>query len=207
MVTAFRQRLEQEKGRLAQVRQDKAQIESSLCLLRAEKLQIEQGQIIIQTVAQTTQEQLSWYINDLVSSAIEAVFPDDNYSFFLEFVQRRGRTEADLFLADARGNRIKPSDGMAGGLINVVAFALRVALWSLTKSSRPVLVLDEPVHFLHSRDAHAKVAELLKTISERLGLQIIMVTGEDKSEEIIEGADSVLKIQKIRGESRVTISR
>lgn len=203
MVASLRQRLEQEKGRLSQVQKDKSQTIDNLDRLFVGKIRIEQSQIIIQNVAQQTQESLSWYINDMVTAAIEAVFPEDGFQFFLEFVQRRGRTEADLFLADSKGNRIKPSDAEGGGLVNVVAFALRVALWSLTKASRAVLILDEPFHFLHSRDAHAKVAELLSTISERLGLQIIMVTGEDESAEIIEGADKVIRIKKVRGVSTI----
>ena len=207
MLLMLRSRLEQEKGRLGQVRQDRAQAEASLEILGEERLQIEQATLIIQHVAQATQEQLQYFISDMVSAAIEAIFPDDDYQFFLEFVQRRGRTEADLFLADAKGNRIKPSDAEGGGLVNVVALALRAALWSLTKSSRPVLILDEPVHFLHSRDAHAKVAELLKTLSERLGLQIIMVTGEDESEEIIEGADRVFRVAMRKGISIVNKTR
>jgi DNA repair exonuclease SbcCD ATPase subunit len=203
LVASLRQRLEQEKGRLSQVQKDKSQTIDNLDRLFVGKIRIEQSQIIIQNVAQQTQESLSWYINDMVTAAIEAVFPEDGFQFFLEFVQRRGRTEADLFLADSKGNRIKPSDAEGGGLVNVVAFALRVALWSLTKASRAVLILDEPFHFLHSRDAHAKVAELLSTISERLGLQIIMVTGEDESAEIIEGADKVIRIKKVRGVSTI----
>ena len=203
MVARLRQRLEQEKGRLGQVRADLSQSTTRLTSIRALGLIIEQAQVIIQTVGLGTQNQLQYCISNLVSSCIESIFPDDDYKFFLEFVQRRGRTEADLFLADSKGNRIKPSDAEGGGLINVVAFALRVALWSLIKSSRPVLILDEPFSFLHSRDAHAKVAELLKTISERLGLQIIMVTGEDESEEIIEGADKIFKIKKIKGVSTI----
>ncbi len=205
MLLNLRNRLEQEKGKLQQVLIDKAQTLSNLNNLKFTQLHIEKAQLIIQEVASITQSQLQYYISDMVTSCIEAIFPDDNYSFFLEFIQRRGKTEADLFLADAKGNRIKPSDAEGGGLVNVVAFAMRIALWSLTKSSRPVFVLDEPFHFLHSREAHARVAELLKTISERLGLQIIMVTGEDESEEIIEGANRIIKIQKIKGESRETI--
>lgn len=183
-------------------------MDKSLALTKIDSLKllqenIEQAQLIIQAVAKETQEQLSWYINDMVTAAIEAVFPTDNYQFYLEFVQRRGRTEADLFLANKEGNRVKPSDAEGGGLINVVAFALRVALWSLTKATRPVLLLDEPFHFLHSRDAHEKVAELLRTISEKLGIQIIMITGEDESEEIIAGADKVFRVTKTRDVSVV----
>ena len=203
MIQPLRQRLEQEKGKIAQVHSDKVEATNHLSNLNTLKLIIEQAQIIFQTVAKATQSELSWYINDMVTAAIEAVFPEDRFQFYLEFVQRRGRTEADLFLADAKGNRIKPSDADGGGLVNVVAFALRVALWSLTKSSRATFICDEPFVFLHSREAHTKVAELLKTISEKLQLQIIMVTGEDESQEIIEGADKVIRVKKTKGVSTI----
>jgi len=37
---------------------------------------------------------------------------------------------------------------------------------------------------------------MLRTITERLNLQIIMVTGEDESEEIIGAADKVFRLVK-----------
>jgi DNA repair exonuclease SbcCD ATPase subunit len=203
MIQSLRHRLEQEKGRLTQVLADKDQAQNRLDTLAQDRLRIEQGILILQTVAEAVQGRLSYFINDNVTAAIEAVFPDDDWAFLLEFVQRRGSTEADLWLVDPKGNRIRPKDAEGGGLVNVVAFALRVALWSLSKSSRPVFLLDEPFHFLHGRGDHARVAELLRTISEGLGLQIIMVTGEDESEEIVAGADKVFEVRKIKGVSQV----
>ena len=204
MIQSLRQHLEQEKGKLQQIQADIGQVQSTVVILQAHALDIEQAALIHRTVAQRTQERLSWYIDDLVTAAIEAVFPDDPPQFKLEFVQRRGRTETDLWLADYQGNKIKPSDDDGGGLINVVAFALRIALWSLTRTTRPVIILDEPFVFLHSRDAHARVAEMLRVISSPNesnpnGLQIIMVTGEDESEEIIGAADKIFNVIKKRG--------
>ena len=192
----LRQRLENEKGKLQQVQADIAQTQTMLTDLQTQALDIERAALIHRTVAQQTQERLSWYIDDLVTAAIEAVFPDDPPRFKLEFVQRRSRTEADLWLTDSSGNKIKPSDDDGGGLVNIVAFALRIALWSLTRATRPVIILDEPFVFLHNRDAHARIAEMLRTITERLNLQIIMVTGEDESEEIIGAADKVFRLVK-----------
>ncbi len=203
MIQGLRQRLEQERGRLNQVRTDIAAAQARLDDLQKLRTRIEQVLIIFQTVAQQTQDQLSWHINDMVTAAIESIFPDDDWQFYLEFVQRRGTTEADLFLGDVHGNRIKPRDAEGGGLVNVVAFALRVALWSLSRTSRPVLILDEPFSFLHSRDAHGRVAELLKAISEKLSLQIIMITGEDESEEMIAQADKIIRVIKKTGISTI----
>jgi hypothetical protein len=201
MILPLRQRLEQEKGKLQQVRADIAQTRTTFTTLQVQAIDIEQAALIHRTVAQETQQKLSWYIDDMVTFAIEAIFPDDPAQFKLEFVQRRGKTEADLWLADSKENKIKPQDDDGGGIVNVVAFALRPALWSLTKTTRPVFILDEPVHYLHSRDAQARFADLLYELSQPRpawphGLQFIIITGEDESEEIIGAADKVFRIIK-----------
>lgn len=194
-VSQLRTRLEQEKGALKTVRGSITQADVELTRLKTMGQDIDEATAILQKVAQDTQNQLSWYVTDMASAAIEAVFPENrDYRLFLEFVQRRGRTEADIFLADSQGNRIRPADAEGGGFIDVVAFVLRPTLWSLDRSTRPVLICDEPFRHLHSREYHSRVAELLRTLSDRLGLQIIMVTGEDESTEIIEGADRVFRI-------------
>jgi DNA repair ATPase RecN len=195
----LRVRLEREKGRFAQVEEDISQSQDLLSDLRIRGIDIEQSAIILQMAAQQTQSQLSFYISDMVTAAIEAVFLDDNFQFHLEFVQRRGKTEADLFLGDSKGNRIKPADAEGGGLIDIISFALRICLWSLTKSSRVVMVLDEPLKFL-SRDLLPKAGELVKSLSERLNLQIIMVSHLD---ELINEADNVIRIKKTKGISAI----
>lgn len=203
MLTQLRNRLENEKGRLRQVKDDKNAAIFSLVDLTSLKLTIEIAQISIQEVAQKTQAELQFFISDMVDAAISAVFPENSYNFKCEFVQRRGKTEADLFLADAKGNRIKPSDAEGGGLVDIVSFALRICLWSLTKSSRATFFLDEGLKFL-SRDLLPKAGELVKELSTRLGLQIIMVSHLD---ELIDMADRVIEVKKVKGVSNVRIVR
>jgi ABC-type thiamine transport system ATPase subunit len=130
-----------------------------------------------------------------VSAGIEGIFPDDDYKFDIGFVQRRGATEADIVLVDGQGNAIRPRDAEGGGLIQVASFLLRIACWSLTKATRPTFLLDEPFSFLHSREAHARIANLVKGVAET-GIQIVMVTGEDESEEIVAGADRVFRVDR-----------
>jgi len=203
MLKQLRNRLENERGKYQQVVNDRIITEGKLDILNRQKLQIEQSAIIIQTVAQKTQAELQFFISDMVDAAISAVFPENSYNFQCEFVQRRGKTEADLFLADSKGNRIKPADAEGGGLVDIVSFALRVCLWSLTKSSRAVFFVDEGLKFL-SRDLLPKAGELIKELSTRLGLQIIMVSHLD---ELIDMANRVIEVKKIKGISHVRIIR
>jgi hypothetical protein len=190
----LRVRLEREKGRFDQVEKDISLSQSLLSNLQIRSGDIERSSVILQIVAQQTQSQLSFYISDMVTTAITTVFPDDNFQFFLEFVQRRGKTEADMFLADVKGNRIKLSDAEGGGLIDIVSFSLRICLWSLTKSSRAVIICDESMKFL-SRNLLPKAGELIKELSSQLKLQIIMVSHLD---ELIDMADQVIEVKKIK---------
>ena len=62
----------------------------------------------------------------------------------------------------------------------------------LEKGTDNVIVLDEPFRFL-SRDLQERAGEILKTLSERMQLQIIMVSHIG---EIIDVADKVFEVKK-----------
>jgi DNA repair exonuclease SbcCD ATPase subunit len=189
----LRAKLEQERGKLYQLQSDRDTTESKLNSNLELRIDIEEAQIIIQTVSQGTQNQITEYISDLVSSALEAVF-DNPYRLSLEFVQKRGKTEAVLkFLRD--GCEIDPIDASGGGVINIAALSLRIGLWSLLKETRNVILCDEPAHFLHDSEAQGRFAELLSSLSKELNLQIIMVTGEKESAEILSRADRIFHLE------------
>ena len=200
----LRQRLEQDRGRLQAIVESMALTQSELVKLKLEALDIEESGLILQHVAQQTQSQLGIYLDDMVTAGCEAVFPHDtDYRFKADFVQRRGQTEVDLMLCDSEGHRIRPSDQDGGGLVDVVAFLLRVALWTLGRDTRPVIILDEPFRNLHGREDQRRASELIGTLSGRLGLQFIIITGEDEGPELLVGADRVIRIVKRNGVSYI----
>jgi len=151
----------------------------------------------IQIVAETTQKQIEFHISNLVTMALAAVFPDP-YEFILQFTQRRNKTEADLIFRKD-GNDGGPVSIAGGGALDVASFALRSATWAL-KPSRKSLLLDEPFKFL-SRDLQEKGSEMLKMISDKLGIQLIIVS---HIPEIISNSDKVFNIENNKGE--VTIN-
>lgn len=157
---------------------------------------IKEAQQILQKAAAETQQMLEYHISNVCSLALAAVFPDP-YEFRAKFVVRRNSTECDLLLVKD-GNEISPMDAVGGGVIDIVSFGLRVAYWSI-KPNRPVFVLDEPFRFL-SVDLQERASEMLKTISEELGIQIIMVSHLPN---IIGSADKVFKVKKVKGKSIV----
>lgn len=143
---------------------------------------------IFQELAKKTQQQLEFQISSIVSRAMHAIPFRDNYDFLVEFQTRRGKTECDLWFV-RNGEKIKPVEDSGGGANDIAALALRLAFWSL-KPTRPILILDEPLKFL-SPGLHESASEMLKSFSDELGIQIIMVS---HSETINNYADNVIKL-------------
>lgn len=175
MTTKYRQHLERLKGR-------KEEIESTLQKHTKELKQVNQqiadtqeAQVVLQNVAQLTQNELKYHISELVTLALSSVF-DDPYEFVVDFVQRRNQTECDL-LFKCNGELIDPLTASGGGAVEVASFALRLSLWTLLNDrTRPIFLLDEPLKWLQGKDYPEKGMKMIKDISERLGVQIIMVT-------------------------------
>jgi DNA repair exonuclease SbcCD ATPase subunit len=130
--------------------------------------------------------------------AMASVFPDP-YEFRVRFIQRRNRTECDLFFVKNE-EECDPLTAAGGGAVDVAGFALRVAVWSL-KKTRNVFILDEPFRFL-SVNLQAKCSAMMKEISDKLKVQVILVSHLPN---IIESADKVFKIENVKGESKVSI--
>jgi len=152
----------------------------------------EQAREIIREVGLKTQQQLQYHISDITSLALEAVFKNP-YQLIVEFVERRNKIECDLYF-ERDENKINPLLAAGGGAVDIASFALRVACWSMRKPrSRNILILDEPFRYL-SANLLPRAGEMLKQISEKLNLQIIMVS---HAEELIENADKIFQV-KIR---------
>jgi DNA repair exonuclease SbcCD ATPase subunit len=146
-----------------------------------------------------TQQSLQVSISDITSLALEAVFPDP-YSLEVSFVQRRNKTECDLyFMRD--GNKVDPLTASGVGAVDVAAFALRIASWSMsTPHSRNVIILDEPFRFL-SENYQEQAGNMLKEISQKLGIQMIIVTHNPVLAEV---ADKTFNVSIKKGVSKVT---
>jgi len=194
----LRNALEQMKGKRDQIQHG---IDNAEQFIREKKKDLrrhEQAREIIREVGLKTQQQLQFHISDITSLALEAVF-DNPYKLITEFIQRRNKTECDLYF-ERDGNRIDPLSASGGGTVDVASFALRVASWSMQRPrSRNVLILDEPFRYLSS-DLLPKASEMLNQISKKLKLQIIMVT---HAEELIENADRVFEVKIKKGKSLI----
>lgn len=85
------------------------------------------------------------------------------------------------------------ADSLAGGVVDVLSFALRTAVLMLHRPRlRPVLIADEPFKHVSAENLPA-VASMLATLAERTGIQFIIISHE---EEIAEEADRVFDVTR-----------
>lgn len=135
----------------------------------------EEAQRIVQAVSQEVQRQAHKQIASVVSRCLEAVFGDEAYQFEIRFEQKRGKTEAHLLFI-RNGLEVDPVDAAGGGVVDIAAFALRLACLVLTRPQRRgLLVLDEAFRFV-SREYIPAVGQILMTLAKEMKVQIIMVT-------------------------------
>lgn len=174
----------------------KTDLENQVNSLKERSVYLDEVLVYVQECAKKTQQQIEFYISDIVSDCIKSTF-DKNYTFKITFETRRNKTEAVLSLINENGVELNPEDACGGGMIDIISFALRVAVWSITKpKTRSTLILDEPFKNL-SREYKSKASILIKEVSSKLGIQIIMVSHE---EELIDSADTVFRVS-LQGDS------
>lgn len=115
-------------------------------------------------------------IEAVANEALQVVY-DENLKLECDFGIKRDRSAVTLRyvkqIGDGQSVKRDPN-GSGCGVSDVVAFALRLVLIKAT-GSEAVLIADEPFKWL-GRDQIPKAAALLKYLSHKLGIQIIVTS-------------------------------
>lgn len=172
----LRNKLEQQKGQKQQIETSISTLKQTLTEIQRNLNRHEQAREIVRSVGLATQKSLQYHISDITSLALEAVFPDP-YELKVEFVERRNKTECDLKFVRS-DMEIDPLTASGVGAVDVAAFALRIASWSMARPrTRNVIILDEPFRFL-SENYQEQASTMLKELSTKLGIQFLVITHE-----------------------------
>jgi len=148
---------------------------------------------IVQMVSKEVQVTITRSVETIVDAALADIM-DGKYRFRFEFVQRRNKTEVDMWLIDSAGNKTNPMEDNGGGVRLMLAFALRVACWRLrAKASDSVFLLDEPMTWVDKTRLSA-FGKFIKELSEKLLVQFIIITHEPSLKEI---ADNVIDLDEM----------
>lgn len=201
--------LQKLKGKREKVTEELEQAKRDSRIYRRELRTAEKAQLLVQLVAQQTQDQLRYQLTELPRLALQSVF-DDAYDFDVTFEIKRGKVEVEFWFV-RHGVRINPKKNSGQGAVDIAGMALRPALWSLrVPRNRPTIWLDEPFKHLKGADANRRALAMLKEIckprAERNwpGLQIVMIADERASrEDIAEVADKLFEFRMKGRETKI----
>ena len=177
-----------------------AKLEQQIESATARTADLESARDVCNAVLLLTQTKVKGLVEDVVTLALSTVFGDD-YGFELEYQLKRGQSEAVPWILKG-GERYSPREEVGGGVLDITSLAMRLALWSLTTPRpAPLFVLDEPAGNL-SRDLGEAFGRMLKEVSDKLGIQILIVT---HNSDIIGLADKAYEVrQDDKGISRIS---
>ena len=204
-IREFRKKVENLKGRRDRVKSDLDAAREETECLEVEIKGTEEAQRIILYVARLTQRQLEYRVSAPVSAALAGVF-DDPYEFKLRFEVRRGQTEADLIFCRGESEYKDLSFSGGGGEVDVAAWGLQIAGWSMGRS-RPFLLADEPLRFLKSKNKvlERRGALMISELSHKLGLQVLMIShipeqyeGSNRIFHVSIGKDGVSRVEVLK---------
>lgn len=194
----LRSKLDQQKGQRSHLQSQLKETKARNCKMEKELKTFEQALYIVKEVGLQTQSQLQFHISNIGTMALDSIFPEP-YALKAEFVERREKTECDLYF-EREGCILDPLAASGGGAVDVAAFALRVTSWAMERPrSRNTLMLDEPFRYLS--DCYLPEAgEMVKQLSKELGIQIILIT---HSEALIDSADTIFNVSIKNGVSQI----
>ena len=133
---------------------------------------------VLTEVSKATQKQFKEQIESLVTMAIESVFTDRDFGFMLKFEQKANKIVCEPLITE-HGEEFTPKDELGGGMVDIISFALRIVLWTMeSPQRRNLLIFDEPFKF--TGELSKLAGQMMKELSHRLEIQMIMIT-HDKS--------------------------
>jgi len=157
---------------------------------------------VISEVSKLTQQKFKEKVESLVTMAITSIFERD-FVFQLCLEYKRGKLECRPIIIEGGKYEREITEDMGGGMLPIIAVALRVALWSLEKPrSRNVIILDEPIKGSLGNDDLERTMQMFHKLSHGIkgGLQIIIVTHIKKLANL---ADKAFMVTYEKGKSIV----
>lgn len=193
-IIKYKEIIQKNKGKLESLNDRKNVINTNLDNLSIRQKSIEKAQTFIQIVARSTQEQLRYHLTDVVNLCIATCFQDT--IFDIDFNVKNNRTVAELNYKQ-NGYKVDPMEASGGGLVDLTAFALRISLWNIGRTDN-VIIFDEPLKWLQPKELQLEAFKVMKMLSEKMGIQFILVANSVGSENILEIADKVFEVKQVK---------
>lgn len=156
--------------------------------------------LFLQTLSDTTRQKVLDRISSIVSDALQQI-KDPNLEFKMNLTTERNQMDLKFVVVDKKTKHEYDILNSCGGSIaDIVSFPLKFSLlmkWEPSLSR--IMILDESFKFVSVADQEP-LGEFVQQVSEKLGLQVILVT---HSPTLSEKAHRIFQVTKKGAESVV----
>ena len=177
--------------------------QKSLSKLQKNNKTAEESKEVINKIILATRNEAIEFIENIVNCALFDVFQNPDLKIKLQLNTEGAKTSISTFIEE-KGELYDIESGRGGGLRDLVSTAILICCRSLVRPKIELpLLLDESLKFLHSTKDNAfktNAYKFLRDVSNKLSMQIILITGEE-DKEAINNADNVLFVAKRNNES------
>jgi len=133
--------------------------------------------VLLQQTASASRTQLQTLIQPLMSEALHQLLGGEA-GFRLQFGQVAGKVTAKLITINDKGLEVEGVEGFGGGVADLESMILLLIF--IARLGLPKIVfLDEPFRHIHGREALETISDFLRVVTDRLGYQLFVVTGDE----------------------------
>ena len=155
----------------------------------------------VEQVSTEERQAIKSKVEELITSCLQDVF-DSTYSIEFEYGMKRNKTSVEIYSIRTCEDGLKVKrqiDGIGGGVADSISLPLKLIVLLNDSELDRVLILDEPGKCL-SINHVPRFAHFLKTISEKLKIQIIMSSHHTCMDQF---ADSINEVSLLGSKSQI----
>lgn len=176
------------------------ELETRLSSIDVEVENATKASLFLQNLSDATRKEIVEKISSIVTDALQKV-KDKDLEFKMTLTTERNQVDLKFTIVNkVNGQEYDILTSCGGGVADIVTFPLRLSLllkW--TPELARVIILDEAFKFVGVQDQDM-LGEFIKQISDKLGIQIILIT---HSPVLSNKAHKVFTVTKAGSESKV----
>lgn len=189
----FTQTLGSLKGEHKLLSEQQNKSESLIEKYKKDEIIYSQAVELLSLVQKVTRDKIKDSFETIVTHALNYIFESDKYKFELVF-KRRGNLQELSFavLTPDKDEAFDPLTTDAGGVLNVVSFALRVVLMEVSNPKVNGFILSDESFANLSSDHIEKASEFLQEINKKFKRQIIAISHQSQ---LLQSADKLIEVK------------
>lgn len=148
---------------------------------------------LLSLVQKVTRDKIKNAFENIVTHALNYIFESDKYSFHLVFGRRGNLQELDFAVQTPEKNEpLDPMTTDAGGVLNIISFALRVVLMEVASPKINGFIVSDESFANLSEEYVEQASQFLKEINQKMNRQVIAISHQSK---MLDSADKLIEVK------------